>query len=194
MYWPSGGKNLGIDGTVRIVQHHIRWLAQTAAVVSSQSSYAKMTPRRVNGGPSQVVLRLRRSGAGGKGTDVRDKERVADDILEHSEDEGEWEQEPEQIESRSSGSQVISARLPTALAERVLAEAVRRGAKPSEVVREAIEVWLRALPGGVTEISAYAGQNMRVITPSAQGRTENFNLVVSVETNPDRIEVVDAVA
>ena len=125
---------------------------------------------------------------------MRDKERVADDILEHSEDEGEWEQEPEQIESRSSGSQVISARLPTALAERVLAEAVRRGAKPSEVVREAIEVWLRALPGGVTEISAYAGQNMRVITPSAQGRTENFNLVVSVETNPDRIEVVDAVA
>ena len=43
---------------------------------------------------------------------------------------------------------------------------------------------------GVTEISAYAGQNMRVITPSIQGRTENFNLVVSVETNPDRIEVV----
>jgi hypothetical protein len=153
-----------------------------------------MTSRRVGGGPSQVVLRLRRSGAGGKGTDMRDKERTADDILEHSEDEGEWEQKPEQIESRPSGSQVISARLPTALAEQVLAEAARRGAKPSEVVREAIEIWLRAVPSSVTEISAYAGQNMHVITPSIQGRTDNFNLVVSVETNPDRIEVVDAVA
>jgi hypothetical protein len=123
-----------------------------------------------------------------------DRERLADDILEHSEDEGEWEQEPEEIESRPSGSQVISARLPTALAEQVLAEAARRGAKPSEVVREAIEIWLHAKPGGVVEISAYAGQNMRVITPSVQGRTENFNLVVAAEANPDRIEVVDAVA
>jgi hypothetical protein len=123
-----------------------------------------------------------------------DKERLADDILEHSEDDGEWEQEPEEIESRPSGSQVISARLPTALAEQVLAEAVRRGAKPSEVVREAIEIWLHAKPGSVAEISAYAGQNMRVITPSVQGRTENFNLVVEAEANPDRIEVVEAVA
>jgi len=121
-----------------------------------------------------------------------EKERPADDILEHSEDEGEWEQEPEQIESRPSGSQVISARLPTALAEQVLAEAGRRGVKPSEVVREAIEIWLRATPGGVAEISAYAGQNMRVITPSTQRRTENFNLVVAAEADPDRIEVVNA--
>ena len=123
-----------------------------------------------------------------------DRERSADDILEHSEDDGEWEQEPEEIESRPSGSQVISARLPTALAEKVLTEAARRGAKPSEVVREAIESWLRSTPGGVAEISAYAGQNMRIITPYVQGRTENFNLVVEAEANPDRIEVVEAPA
>lgn len=123
-----------------------------------------------------------------------DKERPAGDILEHSEDQEEWEQEPEEIESRPSGSQVISARLPTALAEQVLAEAARREAKPSEVVREAIGIWLRAIPGGVAEIRAYAGQNMRVITPSMEGRTENFNLVVEAEANPGRIEVVEAVA
>jgi hypothetical protein len=152
-----------------------------------------MTSRRVGGARSQVALRPQRSGAGGKETDVGDRERSADDVLEHSEDEGEWEQEPEEIESRPSGSQVISARLPTSLAEQVLAEAARRRAKPSEVVREAIEIWLRALPG-VAEISAYAGQNMRILTPSVQGKTENFNLVVGVEADPDRIEVVKALA
>lgn len=123
-----------------------------------------------------------------------DRERSADDVLEHSEDEGEWEREPEEIESRPSGSQVISARLPTSLAEQVLAEAARRRAKPSEVVREAIEIWLRSVPGGMAEISAYAGQNMRILTPSVQGKTENFNLVVGVEADPDRIEVVEALA
>ena len=46
----------------------------------------------------------------------------------------------------------------------------------------------------MAEISAYAGQNMRVITPYVQGRTENFNLVVEAEANPDRIEVVEALA
>ena len=192
--WPSGGKNLGIDGTARIVEHHIRWLAQTAAVASSRSSYAKMTLREAGGARSQVALRPQRSGTGGKETDVGERERSADDVLEHSEDEGEWEQEPEEIESRPSGSQVISARLPTSLAEQVLAEAARRGAKPSEVVREAIEIWLRAVPGGMAEISAYAGQNMRILTPSVQGKTENFNLVVGVEADPDRIEVVEALA
>jgi Arc/MetJ-type ribon-helix-helix transcriptional regulator len=127
-----------------------------------------------------------------EGTDMTEEGRSADDVLQHSEDEGEWEQEPEQIESRPSGSQVISARLPTALAEQVLALATQRGVKPSEVVREAIELWLRGTTGGVVEISAYAGQNMRVMTPSTQRRTENFNLVVEVETDPDRIEVLEA--
>lgn len=125
---------------------------------------------------------------------MTEDERVADEVLAHSEDDGEWDQEPEQIESRPSGSQVISARLPADLAEQVLTEAARREVRPSEVVREAIELWLRATPGGVAEISAYAGQNMRVITPAVQRSTENFNLVVETEKEPEQIVVVDAVA
>ncbi len=114
----------------------------------------------------------------------------ADEVLLHSEDEGEWEEEPEQIETKPSGSQVISARLPASLTERVLAEAGRRGVRPSELVREAIEMWLSTTPGGFVEISAFEGQNMRVVTPSIQRSTENFNLVVAVQSDPERIEVV----
>jgi hypothetical protein len=125
---------------------------------------------------------------------MAETERPGDEVLAHSEDEGEWEEEPEQIESRPSGSQVLSARLPTILAEELLAEAARRGVRPSELIRDAIELWLRAVPGGVADISAFAGQNMRVITPSVQRRTENFNLVVEVEADPDRVEVIETVA
>jgi len=124
---------------------------------------------------------------------VTEKE-LADDVLVHSEDEGEWEEQPEQIESKPSGSQVISARLPANLTQRVLAEASRRGVRPSELVREAIEMWLHAMPGGIAEISAYAGQNMRVISPSVQRSTENFNLVVAVQTEPEQIEIVAGAA
>lgn len=119
--------------------------------------------------------------------------RVADEVLAHSEDDGEWEEAPERIESRPSGNQVISARLPTALAEELLAEAARRGVRPSELVRSAVEAWLRVTPG-VIDVSAYAGQNMRVTSPVRQDRTENFNLMVQVEADPDRVEVIDSVA
>ncbi len=129
---------------------------------------------------------------------MTERERRADEVLAHSEDEGEWEEEPEQIESKPSGSQVVSARLASALAEDLLAEAARRGVRPSELVREAVEKWLRARPAGVADIRAYAGQNMRIVTPSPESRpesrTENFNLVVEVEANPSRVEVVEAVA
>lgn len=125
---------------------------------------------------------------------MTEKESEADEVLAHSEDEGEWEEEPAQIESRPSGTQVISARLPSALAEALLAEAQRLQARPSEVVREAVEMWLKAKPSGMVDIRAYAGQNMRVVTPTAEGRSENFNLVVQVQANPERVEVVEAVA
>jgi hypothetical protein len=125
---------------------------------------------------------------------MTEKERSADEVLAHSEDEGEWEEEPEQIESRPSGTQVISARLPSALAEDLLAEAARRGARPSELVRQAVEKWLSGRAAGVADIRAYAGQNMRMVTPSPESRTENFNLVVEVEPRPDRVEVVKGAA
>jgi hypothetical protein len=125
---------------------------------------------------------------------MTEKESATDEVLAHSEDEGEWEEEPAQIESRPSGTQVISARVPSALAEDLLAEAQRLRVRPSEVVREAVEMWLKAKPSGIVDIRASAGQNMRVVTPTGEGRSENFNLVVQVEASPDRVEVVDAVA
>lgn len=66
----------------------------------------------------------------------------ADDVLAHSEDEGEWSAEPVVIERRPSGTQVVSARLPSGLAHVLLAEAARRGLRPSEIVREAVEHYL----------------------------------------------------
>ena len=125
---------------------------------------------------------------------MTERKRTADEVLAVSEDEGEWEDEPEQVESRPSGTQVISARLPSALAEELLAEAQRRGSRPSEVVRAAVEMWLRARSSGVVDIRAYAGQNMTIVTPTAASKTENFNLVVQVEASPDRVEVVETVA
>ncbi len=125
---------------------------------------------------------------------MAERESRADEVLAHSEDEGEWEEEPEQIESRPSGTQVISARLPSALAEELLAAAQQRRVRPSEVVREAVEKWLHARPAGVFDIQASAGQNMRVVTPAAENKTENFNLVVQVEADPNQVEVVEAVA
>lgn len=117
-------------------------------------------------------------------------ERPGDEVLIHSEDEGEWSDEAEPIESRPTGTQVISARLPTALAEELLAEATRRGFRPSELVRQAIEALLRAEAAGMADISAYTGTNMRVVTPVREQRTENFNLVVQVATDPEHIEAV----
>lgn len=124
---------------------------------------------------------------------MAERESRVDEVLAHSEDEGEWEEEPEQIESRPSGTQVISARLPSTLAEELLAAAQRRRVRPSELVREAVEKWLRTGPVGVFDIHASVGQNMRVVTSAPESRTENFNLVVQVEANPDRVEVVDSI-
>ena len=105
-------------------------------------------------------------------------------------DEGEWGEEPEQIESRPSGMQVISARLPSALAEELLAAAAHRKVRPSQVVREAVEKWLHAGPAGILGIQASVGGDMRVLSPLPQGGTENANLVAEIVTEPFRIEVL----
>ena len=118
------------------------------------------------------------------------EEAPAKEVLEHSEDEGEWAEAPEQIESRPSGMQVISARLPTALAEQLLAEAANRDVRLSDLVRQAVESFLLTETRGVAEIVAYPGTSMRVLTPLPEQRTENFNLVVEIETEPERVESV----
>jgi hypothetical protein len=117
---------------------------------------------------------------------------LADELVAHSEDEDEWADEPVQIESRPSGSQVISARLPTQLAEELLAAAASRGAKPSELVREAVEAWLHNVPGAVMDVRAFAGQNMHVFGSINQTGTQNLNQVVDVQA-PRTIEVTEEV-
>ncbi len=117
-------------------------------------------------------------------------ERLRDEILARSEDDNEWDDQPEPIESRPSGTQVVSARLPSQLAEELLAAAERRNIRASEAVREAVEKWLRCAPTGVFGIRVSAGQNMRIMTPGADSRTENFNLVVQPEVSPEHLEVV----
>jgi len=116
-------------------------------------------------------------------------EGAAAEILAHSQDEGEWEDEPEQIESRPSGNQVISARLPTALAEELLSEAGRRGVRPSELVREAVETFMHHQPGSVADMNANSAGTLRVAVLSDY-RTENLNLVVE----PPEIEPPEIVA
>jgi len=114
---------------------------------------------------------------------------AADEVLAHSTDEGEWEDEPEQIESRPSGSQVISARLPAHLANELLSEAARQGLRPSELVRIAVEALLLARPAGVAGISAHGEGRLRVDLPG-QYETENLNPVVEIPTEPPGIVAV----
>jgi len=96
---------------------------------------------------------------------------IADEVLAHSEDDGEWEEAPEAIERRPRGTQVVSARLPVELAQELLAEAARRGSKPSELVREAVEQYFRK--GGIESVTAYAGQRIRLFQQFASYETEN---------------------
>ena len=65
----------------------------------------------------------------------------AEEVLAHSEDPGEWSDEPAQIGSRPSATQVVSARLPSALAEELLALAAA-----SLLPRRCLSVrlWLRS--------------------------------------------------
>lgn len=104
---------------------------------------------------------------------------AADTVLAHSEDEGEWDDEPEQIENRPSGTQVISARLPTILAEQLLSEASNRGIRPSELVRQAVEAYVRSGACRVASVSAQGTGNMSVASPLEAHPTRNPNLVVA---------------
>jgi hypothetical protein len=80
----------------------------------------------------------------------------ADEVLAHSEDEGEWEDEPVVVERRASGSAVVSARMPRDLANRVFAEAARRGVKPSEVIRDAVERYF--VPAVYVSVNVYGSR------------------------------------
>ena len=76
----------------------------------------------------------------------------ADDVLAHSEDEDEWDDEPVEIEVRPSGSQVISVRVPDDLAHLLFAEVDRRHARLSDVVRAALDQYFRPATWGVIRV------------------------------------------
>lgn len=95
----------------------------------------------------------------------------ADDVLAHSEDEDEWDDEPVAIEVRPSGNQVLSARIPAALANRVFFEAERRQLKVSEVVRAAIEQYFT--PTVFNVIKVQTGERVRMFLTTVAYDTEN---------------------
>jgi predicted DNA-binding protein len=92
-------------------------------------------------------------------------DKIADEVLEHSEDEGEWDENPEKIERRPSGTQVFSARLPTDLAQRLLETARDRDQRPSDLVREAVEQYLTAGHQMLfVSVSAQPGDRLRMLS------------------------------
>ena len=94
-----------------------------------------------------------------------------DDVLAHSEDEGEWDDEPVEIEVRPSGSQVISVRIPDSLADLLFEEVHRRGGRMSDVVRTALDHYLRPAVWDVIRIMP--GERVRVFAVSDLSDTTN---------------------
>ena len=86
------------------------------------------------------------------------------------------------IESRPSGSHVISVRLPEALAEQLLARASAEGTRPSELVRQAVAAFLA---GPLLGLSATCTGTMRADPLPGHYETVNANPV----TGPALIEV-----
>jgi hypothetical protein len=87
------------------------------------------------------------------------------------------------IESRPSGTRVISARLPAPLAEQLLSMASH--CLPSVLIRQAVEAFLCARPA-VAGLSATCSGRMRRDPLPGQYETVNVNLV----TEPSVVERV----
>lgn len=89
----------------------------------------------------------------------------ADDVLAHSADGDEWEDEPVAVDVRPTGKQVLSARLPVELADKVFEEAARRGVPVSEVVRAAVDNYFS--PRLVNVVSVQPGLRVRMFVTIA---------------------------
>jgi metal-responsive CopG/Arc/MetJ family transcriptional regulator len=89
--------------------------------------------------------------------------------------------------ARTSAMQAVSARLPAVLVEQLTEEATKRGIRPSELIRQAIEALLRGGPEKSVDLNASAGNQMTVVTRLSQYQTENPNLVVEVPMEPSHV-------
>jgi metal-responsive CopG/Arc/MetJ family transcriptional regulator len=90
-------------------------------------------------------------------------------------------------EARTSAMQAVSARLPAVLVEQLNEEAAKRGIRPSELIRQAVETLLQGGSERSADLNASVGHQMTVITPLNQYHTENSNLVVEVPTEPSQV-------
>ncbi len=117
--------------------------------------------------------------------EMSDRE-VADDVLAHSADEGEWDETPVAIETRANGTQVISARLPSDLAHRVVEEAATLGIPVSDFVRMALERHLQSR-AVVAVMSYHVDASMRFLSPVHVIQTINTAVtgVAPEEASPD---------
>ena len=90
---------------------------------------------------------------------------------------------------RPSAMQAVSVRLPVSLVKDLNDEANKRGIRPSELLRIAIEALLYPPPksDAGADLNASVGYQMTVVAPLARYYTENSNLVVEVPTEPSQV-------
>jgi metal-responsive CopG/Arc/MetJ family transcriptional regulator len=91
---------------------------------------------------------------------------------------------------RPSAMQTVSARLPAVLVEKLNEEAARQGVRPSELIRQAVEILLRSEPEMAADLNVSVGHQMTIVTPLSQYQTANSNLVVEVPTEPSQVVAV----
>ena len=109
------------------------------------------------------------------------RDRQLGEAMDHRQDRGDVQ------DARSSAMQAVSARLPAALVEQLIEEAARRGIKPSELIRQAVEGLLRERPEKSADLNGSVGYQMTIVTPISQYQTENSNLVVEVPMEPSHV-------
>ncbi|MFN2490356.1 MAG: ribbon-helix-helix protein, CopG family [Actinomycetota bacterium] len=104
----------------------------------------------------------------------RTEREMAEELYEHRHDEGEWEDEPAEVEVKPKATSVVSFRLPTEELDALEEAAERAGESVSEFVRKALALRLHGKPIGPTvEVSSGATRlvvRSHVVTES---RTES---------------------
>ncbi|CAN5684495.1 hypothetical protein BH24ACT26_BH24ACT26_02090 [soil metagenome] len=87
----------------------------------------------------------------------RTEKEMAAELHEHRHDEGEWEDEPAEVEVRPKSTSVVSFRLPSEELDALEDAAERTGESMSEFVRKALALRLHGTPiGPAVEVSSGA--------------------------------------